>query len=685
MSSVTKDYFYAENYYDYAVQPHTFGNYTAVSTTHLHWNSLIRLILTILLRIGFVFVQIGSVPINNVNLILLQNAVDLCCVTVMYFLTGFLVAYNGDIIGLIGAGHWIGDPTIDKNEAIVGWQAVAIASAICTTAVAGRMHIAGYLLVSILLSGLIQPLLIHWAWMGWMAENELGETTVIFKDQAGAAVIHIIGGLSGLIGCIVLGRRMFRLKDLDDANIIPDSARNVFGGLLLIFAGLQGLYTSSHEHDKYRMFTRDSSHAYVNNLLAASSCTLIIVALHFVLDRDIYHHWTLMRCIQGTIAGVVIVSAAPNDYSPQVAIILGSLGGIVFHFVSTWIFHSTLEDYCNVVAVHLICAILGSILAPFCAMRTDEDTVTILLNFSWQLISLAALLALVGTAMLLIFGMLECCGILRNRSECLNHAQGNTTVDRAPSRSFLQRLFSPNSGCLYLDSTSNTGQDPCIGFRFLKYQEKINELEEERPTVTNQQDVNIKIEADVTKIPMLAIMYLVGARVKKVRQVHTLSGSTPALIENGGGTGESIGKDLSEIGGKRFLGKEIKCTLDPIEEINEEILKEFEIEKNSVQFSIEDCNAGDKNPISEYFNVSEDRKDLNESNYQLRRTIKFMNLHHEFVKEDLKVVLGPNRLDSSSSDSCDDDTIFTKTSDLNESIKDIAINKDSLTYSANVL
>ena len=253
-------------------------------------------------------------------------------------------------------------------------------------------------------------------------------------------------------------------------------------------------------HDKYRMFTWDSSHTYVNNLLAASSCTLIIVALHFVLDHDIYYHWTLMRCIQGTIAGVVMVSAAPNDYSPQVAIVLGSLGGIVFHFVSTWIFHSILEDYCNVVVVHLICAILGSILAPFCAMRTDEDTVTILLNFSWQLISLAALLALVGTAMLLIFGMLECCGILRNRSECLNHAQGNTTVDKVPSRSFLQRLFFPNSACLYLDSTSNTELHPCIDFRFLKYQEKMNKLEKERPTITNQQDV--KIEADVTKIPM---------------------------------------------------------------------------------------------------------------------------------------------------------------------------------------
>lgn len=238
MLSVT-DYIYAD--YDYAIQLRSFNNYTTIPTAHFHWNSLIRLVLTILLRIGFVLVQVGSVPINNVNLILLQNVVDLCCVTVMYFLTGFLIAYNGDMAGLIGEGYWIGDSTIDKNEAIVGWQAVVITSAICTSAIVGRMHTAGYLLVNILLSGLIQPLLIHWAWTaeGWMAKNELDGRAVAFKDYAGAGVVHVVGGFSGLIGCVILGRRMLILGDLDDASITAGSAGIVFGGLLLILAGLQ--------------------------------------------------------------------------------------------------------------------------------------------------------------------------------------------------------------------------------------------------------------------------------------------------------------------------------------------------------------------------------------------------------------------------------------------------------------
>ncbi|XP_072753897.1 signal sequence receptor beta [Anoplolepis gracilipes] len=664
MSSVTRDYFYAENYYDYAVHPRSF-NYT-MSTVHFHWNSLTRLVLTVLLRVGFVLVQIGSIPINNVNLILLQNVVDLCCVTVMYFLTGFLIAYNGDVAGLIGKGYWIGDPTIDKNEAIIGWQAVVIASAICTSAIVGRMHTAGYLLVNILLSGLIQPLLIHWAWTaeGWMAENELGGRVVAFKDYAGAGVVHIVGGFSGLIGCVILGRRMLMLRDLDDASITAGSAGTVFGGLLLIFAGLQGLCTSTYDHDKFRIYTRDPSHAYVNNLLAASSCTLLVVALHFMLSRETFNHWTVMRCAQGTIAGVVTVSAATNDYSPQIAIALGCLGGIAFYLISRQVFGSALEDYCNIIAIHLVCAILGSILAPFCAARTYEDTAKILLNFSWQLICLIALLTLVGTTMLLVFAMLECCGILRNRSECLNHTRANAAINRGPPRSFLQRLFFPDSGCLYLQPNSiSSTKHPNVGSRSWKYQTEIDKLEEGRPR--SKPNVNIKTDDNVMKIP--------EARIKKARQVHTLSGFTPVLIKNQGGTGESIDNDLLEIGRRQFLGKEIKCILEPIEEINEEISKEFEVKENNAQHKLENY-INDKNSIvKENFNMrAADPRDLNESNYQLRRTVKLTNLYREFVKEDVKVVLGPKHMDSSSSDSCDEETIFEKTSDLNESMKNIA-------------
>lgn len=540
-STVGRDYFYAENYYDYAVQLRSADDddnrtgVTAFTPAHLHWNSLTRLALVTLLRVGFVLVQIGSVPINNVNLILLQNVIDLCCVTVAYLSIGFTVAYNGDLAGLIGEGRWIGDSTIDVNEAIVGWQAVAIASAIHTAAVAGRTHTVAHLLTSALLSGLTQPLLLHWAWTaeGWMRDAALAGRRVAFKDYAGAGVVHVVGGLSGLIGCLALGRRLLRLKELDDASIAVGSGGLAFGGLLLILIGLQvnswsyirrpsssralrvSHFSNSLSHlqslctsvqDGARELERGPSHAYVNNLLAASSCSLLVVALHFALGRrETFDHWTVMRCARGTIAGVVAVSAAANDYSPQIAVCLGCFGGVAFYLVSRRVFRSALEDYCDVVAVHLGCAVFASVLAPICAMRPDEDTATILLNFSWQLICLVALSALVGVTMLLIYGTLECCDTLRNRWECLNHVRANAAAERrgTPS-SFPRRLFSPdNFACLYLQPSSLFSgaerRSNAVGSTFWKYRTEMDRLEEGRPTVTSPNQ-SVEIDENATKI-----------------------------------------------------------------------------------------------------------------------------------------------------------------------------------------
>lgn len=152
-----------------------------------------------------------------------------------------------------------------------------------------------------------------------------------------------------------------------------------------------------------------------------------------------------------------------------------------------------------------------------------------------------------------------------------------------------------------------------------------------------------------------------------------MSGCSPISIEDQGGTGESINNDLLEIGRRQFLGKEIKCILDPIEEIDEEISKEFEVKESNAQHKIEDHNDHKSSILTKNFNTRITKsRDLNESNYQLRRTVKLMNLYHEFVKEDVKVVLGPKHVDSSSSDSCDEDTIFEKTPDMNECTNDVA-------------
>ncbi|XP_043259745.1 ammonium transporter 2-like [Colletes gigas] len=457
------------SYYDYDLS-YRFHN-ASLSSNVPSWPSFARIVLVILLRIGFVLIHVGSVPVNNVNLILLQNIIDVCWVTVAFIMIGFIIAYNGDVSGTIGEGYWIGDGTVDKDEAIIGWSAVVIAAAICTCGIVGRTHTVGYLVIGFILAALMQPLLIHWIWTpkGWMKRNVLSGRNVKFRDYAGSTVVHLVGGLSGLIGCMTLGRRILQLSAIDDASIAAGTSGTVFAGQLMVFIGLQSL---GMPNERFKTRSKIQYNVYLNNLLAASSCSLLVVAFHFVLTEEAFNHWTVMRCVQATVAGLVIVSAGTDFYSPLAAIGLGSTGSVIFYFISRLVFHSALEDYCNIVAIHLVCALFGSILAPLFDTGQDADVVLILLNFSWQLIGLIVTIFIVSIVMCIAFIVLKFLDLLRNRTEHLNHLRARIAMERNPQTSFLRRIFYTDDESIYLQpgSMSNSGHRPQTSSHVIKYQ-----------------------------------------------------------------------------------------------------------------------------------------------------------------------------------------------------------------------
>ncbi|OAD62911.1 Ammonium transporter 1 member 3 [Eufriesea mexicana] len=458
------------SYYDYP--SHNRTDHTNLISNFNSWLGLIRVLLVVLLRVGFVLIHVGSVPVNNVNLILLQNILDFCWVTVVYILVGSVIAYTGDVHGVVAEGYWIGDAIVDKDEVIIGWSAVVIAAAICTCGIVGRTHTVGYLMIGLVLAGVVQPFLIHWIWTpkGWIRFNAFNEKNVHFHDYAGSVIVHLVGGLSGLIGCLTLGRRILRLEAIDDASIAVGSSGTVFAGQLLVFIGLQSLNMPNMQLEKFEIKIKRQYDIIINNLLAASSCSLLVVAFHFVLPREEFNHWTVMRCVQATVAGLVIVSAGTDIYSPQAAIGLGSTGSIIFYLISRQVFQSALEDYCNIVAIHLVCAILGSFLVPFFNIGENDNVTSVLLNFCWQLICLTTITIFVAIIMFVAFAVLQCSGLLRNRSEYLNHLRASIAEGRTRRRSVLERLFRADRDPIYLQPGSTFGEQPDTDAHTSKYQ-----------------------------------------------------------------------------------------------------------------------------------------------------------------------------------------------------------------------
>lgn len=146
-----------------------------------------------------------------------------------------------------------------------------------------------------------------------------------------------------------------------------------------------------------------------------------------------------------------------------------------------------------------------------------------------------------------------------------------------------------------------------------------------------------------------------------------MCGDAPMLTENQDAADKSPTSNIFDIQRKQFLEREAKDVLDPIQEMDEETSKEFEGKKINVRYEFQN-NTMDKKSSKKDCNTVSTSKDLNESNYQLRRTTKLMDLHQEFTKKDIKIVMEPKRVNSSSGDSCNENAVYGEMRKLNSSL-----------------
>ncbi|XP_043273943.1 putative ammonium transporter 1 [Venturia canescens] len=634
-------------------------------------NSWIILVLTVISRIGFFLVQIGSVPVTNVNLVLLQNILDFSWVTIVYVIGGFVIAYNGDSGGLIGQGQWIGDENcIDKKEILVGWQATVVASAIYTCCFVGRTHVLAYLLIGFIVSGIVQPFAIHWAWnpQGWMAKNNFIGYDVVFLDYGGSAIVHVVGSLTGCVGCVILGRRIIRLRDIDDASIPTDSAGTALAGYFFILLGLQSLCLSSTDPDNPRASRKEMSMIIVNNLLGASSSSLVVVALHFILGKEPFNYWTVMRCVQASIAGTIAVSGGVHFYEPLLCLGLGCSSGIIYYLVSKRVFQSALEDYCNVIATHLFSSLVASLLTPLAHVTPEslKNPILILVNFTWHVICLIAIVALVTVPVALLLGFLECLGLLRNRSEIINHLRAIVAKERGPPRSRMQRLFLPEGEILYLQPcTARVRQNvDQANPRFSnRTRPKIQIHEPREPLYGIRKAAKSQVFFS-TSSPSLAAR---STRLKKSRQVHTLrSNSEITFVQakgNHGAMGDEQRADDEERISNADADSSVVERISGIECSGDSSIAELgKIHGNPLIDELSDLGSAEmKKDVTRIGNYSPKSFKRRSESFRLRRTQKSTNLRLDAINEkdpSVKFLVRPNVRSFSSTESDSESETF---------------------------
>ena len=168
---------------------------------------LIGAALVFFMQCGFAMVESGFTRAKNAGNIIMKNLMDFCIGTVVFMLLGFgLMMAEDYVMGIIGVPNldiFTDFSNFDSSNFVFNLVFCATTATIVSGAMAERTKFISYCVYSAAISAIVYPIEAGWIWNsnGWLAKLD-------FIDFAGSSAIHMVGGLSALIGASILGARI---------------------------------------------------------------------------------------------------------------------------------------------------------------------------------------------------------------------------------------------------------------------------------------------------------------------------------------------------------------------------------------------------------------------------------------------------------------------------------------------
>ena len=332
---------------------------------------LLAAFLVFFMNAGFALVESGLCRAKNAVNILAKNFIVFAASSIAFWAIGFgLMFGNGSpVIGTTGFALLGADNSPAMGDAYQGaytalnWTGVPLlakfffqlvfagtAATIVSGAVAERIKFGSFVLFSFILVGIIYPLGGHWAWGGgWLAT--LGTP---FYDFAGSTVVHSIGGWAALAGVIALGPRMG--KYLPNGSIRPIPGHNMTSatlGALILWLGWFGFNPGSTMAADPAAI---ASIAVNTNMAAAAGCLSATLAAWMLLSKP-----DLSMIINGTLAGLVAITAGCSVVSVPGSIIIGLIAGVLVVYAVLFFDKVKLDDPVGALSVHLVNGAFGTL------------------------------------------------------------------------------------------------------------------------------------------------------------------------------------------------------------------------------------------------------------------------------------------------------------------------------------
>lgn len=338
--------------------------------------------LVFLMQAGFALLESGMSRAKNAINVVMKNYMDVCIGTMVFWAIGYGIMFGDNPSGFFGLSEFFPEPGSSWDASVILFQIMfaATAATIASGAMAERTRYHSYLIGAVVIIGLIYPVVGSWIWNGdgWLAQQG-------FVDFAGSTVVHSTGAWCALAGIIMVGPRTGRFDYQGKPQDIPGHNLNLvaLGGFILWFGwfGFNGGSTLAADASIGRI--------NLNTQLAAGAGAAGAMLMSKLMGKPIM----LTNVVNGSLAGLVAITAGCATTSTTFAVITGFIGGIITIMGYYYLLHLRLDDVVGAVAVHGFAGVWGTIAAGlfyegdmFNSTRVFTQLVGIFAVFLWTFV-----------------------------------------------------------------------------------------------------------------------------------------------------------------------------------------------------------------------------------------------------------------------------------------------------------
>ena len=325
---------------------------------------LIGAALVFWMQAGFAMVEAGFTRAKNTGNIIMKNLMDFCIGTVVFILIGFGLLMGEDLFGFIGKPGFdlfTAYAEFDFSSFVFNLVFCATTATIVSGAMAERTKFLSYCIYSAVISALIYPIEAHWIWGGgWLAQ-------IGFHDFAGSCAIHMVGGISALIGAKIIGSRIGKFQRDKSGKVVKVNAfpgHSIALGSLGVFIlwlgwyGFNGAAATSMEQ---------LGSIFLTTTIAPAVATVVCMIFTWIK----YGKPDVSMCLNASLAGLVAITAPCDVTDAFGAIIIGAVAGLLVVF-GVWLLDHVLhiDDPVGAVAVHCMNGIWGTLAVGLFATDT---------------------------------------------------------------------------------------------------------------------------------------------------------------------------------------------------------------------------------------------------------------------------------------------------------------------------